>query len=193
MATGSQGRKLVRAMMLKAVVAAVLLASSPRADRTDSRFCDARERLTQGVHEACAIANWPGGRRECEALLLAIGKHESHFALNVQAGQCRPNQCAPIRTGPFFVEFRARSWWQHERVFLEQERWDSIVGLSQEAISQAAILTAERLRSARFQCADADDVIRATLRSYATSHCDGVLPDEDARMASFNSIRARLK
>jgi hypothetical protein len=179
-------------MMLKAVVASVLLASSAPADRHDPLFAEVRDRLTQGVHEACAITEFPGGRKECQALELTVGKHESRFALNVQAGACLPYQCAPIRLGPFLVEFRARSWWQHERVHLEQERWDSIVGLSQEAISQAAILTAERLRSARFQCADADDVIRATLRSYATSRCDGVLPDEDARMATFASIRRKL-
>ena len=170
-------------MMFRSVLALAMSLSRTPCDRGDPDVDVVRERLAQGVVEATAVVEWPGQRAELAALMFTVGKHESHFAVNIQAGRCRKHQCAGGR---------ARSWWQHERVFLESERWDAIVGLSQEAISQAAILTAERLRSARYQCADADDVIRATLKAYATSRCDGALPDEDARVATFNAIRRRL-
>lgn len=179
-------------MMLKAVLVAVLGLSVASPDRGDPRVPEIRGLLAQGVHEACAITQWPGPTQELAALMLTVGKHESRFALNIQAGRCAEYQCAPIRIGRNVVEFRARSWWQHERVFLEQERWDSIVGLDQEAISQAAILTAERLRSARYLCSGEDEVIRSTLRAYAGRGCSGLLPDEDARMASYRSFRRRL-
>lgn len=179
-------------MTLKSLVLALALKfPATPADRADPSTPVIRERAAQGITEACAIVQFPGGEGECAAYLLVTGKFESNFAINVQAGRCARHQCDPRKSNGKVV-WLARSWWQLHRNNAPLERWNAIVGLDQEAISQAAILAAERLRSARYMCAGEPDVARATFVAYGGAGCRGTTPTVNQRVAEFRRVRARL-
>lgn len=172
------------------ILALVLKLPTVLPDRTNPELPIVRERLAQGVTEACAITPFPSGESECAAYVITTGRFESNYAINVQAGACLPYQCDPFKLRNGRIVHRARSWWQGWRNDTPIERWDAIEGLDQEAISQAAILAAERLRSARFRCGPEPGSVFA---GYGGRGCKGRVRHHDERIATFEKIRAKLQ
>lgn len=88
---------------------------------------------------------------ELRWMLLTTAQHESHFALRIHEGKCRPGECDGGR---------ARSLWQlHRNARMKPGEWESLAGTSQEATDLGARLAAGLLRGARASCGDAEGAL----------------------------------
>lgn len=85
------------------------------------------DRATCDGYEDCTPI-WSGSDRELAALVVAVGWSESRFARNVHRGECRPDQCDPVRLAGGHVAHRARSLWQLQRTRWAAPVWTKLEG-----------------------------------------------------------------
>lgn len=100
---------------------------------------------------------WKGTRKSLTIALVAQGKHETHFAEQIHAGNCRRFECDPIvirdpltgrierdEDGQPVLKFLARGPWQVQARApgMEQELWNRARGNSQAATTAGARLAA---------------------------------------------------
>jgi hypothetical protein len=119
------------------------------------------------------------------AMLLTIGHHESAWSLAIENGVCGPKQCDRDRKG----RVRAHSNYQlHLSAVSSREAWEAARTDVLVATQEAAFA----LRRARGMCHSTGEGVRGVLRGYAGLGCRKRLRDEEARVRTFERVRARL-
>jgi hypothetical protein len=93
---------------------------------------------------------------EAAAILSEWADAESALLKNVQAGQCKPNECDPVRMWDghkVAVQHRARGLWQLHRLGeWSNETWNLLHGLTQQSLDAQAWEAIKRFQLGRGQC-----------------------------------------
>lgn len=169
-------------MMLKAVVAVVLAFPVFHQDLPKTPEKDAElEAVATAVHRESK------GDPRIAAMTLTIGRHESNYSSRICRSECRGRECDPRRVKGG-VEYRARGCFQMHRNGLRDDEWDALKGPG--SIDAQAKEAARRVRSAFATCPKQGAV--GAIRAYAGRGCESPLKDEQARLATYESIRRRL-
>ncbi len=140
------------------------------------------ETIADAIATASKHQKWPGSRRELALMLMAVAWHETHFALHVHAGNCRPLECD---------RGRARGLWQqHVSSTSTPAAWQELGGLSFESTTFAARQAARALVRSRLMCRALEqggaDWRGMTFAAYAGRGCRGSFSGLNARVASYS-------
>jgi hypothetical protein len=136
---------------------------------------DAADALTCRGATDCK-RRWPGSSTELALVLTTIAWHESHFDRAVHAGECKPNQCDPLRRADgTVIRHQAASLWQiHMSPVVPAGVWEHLAGVNAESTGLAAANAARIAARGRAMCEyqhrrDKIDWRLATFSAYATS------------------------
>lgn len=94
---------------------------------------------------------WRGSREDLALQLAMLSFQESRNSREVQAGECRKNECDP-QTKNGEVTHLARTGWQLHKQARITEEWDLMVGTSQENLDAAAWAAAKVWVSSYWTC-----------------------------------------
>lgn len=160
-------------MTLKAILLALALLPRFAEDREAVGKVVQEEHIGRAVHRASRNADEA-------AFLLAWGDAETHFSLRIARGECFKWECD---------KGRARGPWQTHRNGMALATWDKMHGL--ENIDVQATHAAKMARWALAEChAKGDARVLGAFRLLGGKGCDGHLPGENDRLATFKRIRA---
>ncbi len=162
-------------MMLKTILVALALLP---------RFHEDREAVGKVVQEnavAAAVAKVTKDPDEA-AFLLAWGDAETHYSLRIHEGRCFKWECD---------RGRARGPWQAHRNSMTLADWDKMQGV--ENVDAQARHALKMARWALRECRTRGDArILGAFRLLGARGCNGVLPGEGERLASFKRVRGML-
>ena len=141
----------------------------PRFRTLASAIVVAAERATCTDQGEGCVRTWPGGPDEAEAMLLMLGRYESHWVYRVHAGHCWDNECDSFKLAGGHVGHRATSPWQVQasRV-VPYPLWRTLAGTDLAATTRAAAAALAVLSSARLRCAHAGAWETGAVSGYAT-------------------------
>lgn len=170
-------------MTLKALLVAIGLLPVWKEDRPVTP-----EKTRQLESIAAAVHRAAKGDPDVAAMTLAIGFHESAYSLRIGVSDCRGRECDPRRLKDGTREYRARGFFQLHRNGLNDSQWGALLG--PESFDAQATEAVRRVRSAIATCRSRG--MLGAFRAYAGRQCDAPLAGEQARLATFQSIRRRL-
>jgi hypothetical protein len=160
-------------MMFKAILAASLTLATYKEDCADSP-----EKVAQMNAISSAVAEFARTPTEA-AFLITWGRHETNFSLRVHSGNCRAWECDRGRArGPFQV---------HRLKSMSDETWDRMRGVEN---TRAQVEVASKF--VRWSLAKCKGDVRCSFRLLGGIRRDVPLKGEDARVASFDRMKAAL-
>ena len=140
----------------------------PKVDRNEANRNDRLTSIAIAENRAAERATCTGdfavegcrriiaNRTEAAAILTEWADAETALRKNVHAGQCRDNECDPIKMwdgSKVTVQHRARGLWQlHRLAAWSNELWNSMHGLEQQNTDAAAWEAIKRFQMARGVC-----------------------------------------
>lgn len=127
----------------------------------------------------------PGGLhpKDWQALLIAIGYHESTWSLRIHRGQCKPWECdRGLSRGP----------WQQKRNVFTSPVWDQLHGL--EHVDTQAAAASDFLRRSYGTCSRSGQPwLVGTINAYAGRRCgDTSWEGLHSRTDLWRRVRAKL-
>ena len=138
----------------------------------------AYEKPAQLTGIAAAVLSVARNKDEA-AFLIAWGEHETRYSLRIHRGLCTRWECD---------RGKARGPWQNWRVGMSDEKWARLEGIENTRAQAAEAM--KRARSAMRTCPA--DRIRGAFRVLGGMGCTRALRGEDARMETFQRVRAKL-
>lgn len=90
------------------------------------------------------------GDARLEAFVLAVGYHESRYALRIQRCECEQHECDPKRHKDGTIEHRARGLFQVWRIGMPEKEWEALCG--PDGLDRQVKEATRRARSALATC-----------------------------------------